>query len=212
MNNVSTDLIVQRDRRSAHPVPVLVVAGVLDVVFLVVAFGARTLRQLRQTGESGWRLGRPHSAAEAVARSSMVASGLLLGASLFVGDAGDGVGAAVGMALAAGSILLVWVAQVQMGASWRIGVDPQETTELVAAGLYRWIRNPIYTGMVAFAVGQALMVRTPVTWLAAAAMLVGVEVQVRGVEEPYLDRTHGEAFRRLRASSGRFVPLLGRAP
>ena len=45
-----------------------------------------------------------------------------------------------------------------MGASWRIGVDPEERTDLVRHRLYRSVRNPIFTGMVLFAAGQALLV------------------------------------------------------
>ena len=38
-------------------------------------------------------------------------------------------------------------AQVDMGDSWRIGVDPDETTTLVRTGVFGWVRNPIFTAM-----------------------------------------------------------------
>ena len=47
-----------------------------------------------------------------------------------------------------------------MGASWRIGVDPEETTELVTGGVFGLCRNPIYTFMVIAWVGFALLVPT----------------------------------------------------
>ena len=43
-------------------------------------------------------------------------------------------------------------------------------------------------------------------------MLVGVEVQVRSVEEPYLITAHGDHYRRWAATAGRFVPGVGREP
>jgi protein-S-isoprenylcysteine O-methyltransferase Ste14 len=193
-------------------VPSLAVAAVLDVVFLVVAFGARTCVQIQRTGESGWRLGRPRSAVESAARGLMVASGLLLAAALLVGDGRDGLAAVAGIVVCVAAIVLVWVAQMQMGASWRIGVDPDETTELVLSRLYGVVRNPIYTGMVAFTVGQVLMVSSLTAWLAVVAMTAGVQLQVRLIEEPYLARTHGEDFARLAATAGRFVPGLGLRP
>ena len=54
--------------------------------------------------------------------------------------------------------------------------------------------------------GLALLVPT---WLSIASVPAGIlafEVQVRLVEEPYLLRTHGEAFRAYASSVGRFLP------
>jgi hypothetical protein len=44
-----------------------------------------------------------------------------------------------------------------------------------------------------------------------ATLVVALEVQVRGVEEPYLRVTHGEGYRRDEASVGRFLPGVGLA-
>ena len=41
-------------------------------------------------------------------------------------------------------------------------------------------------------------------------LVVGLELHVRRVEEPYLLRTHGDAYRTYAASAGRFVPGIGR--
>lgn len=194
-------------RHCSHTRAMVLAAAVLDVVFLLVAFGWRTVVQRRRTGDSGWRLGRPHSAVEAGARLLMVGAGVALGVSLALADPGPIPAGTVGAVLAGGAIAFVGVAQLQMGASWRIGVDPAERTPLVQSGLYRSVRNPIYTGMVVFAIGHSLMVPSPVGWIAAAAMLAGVELQVRGVEEPYLEQAHGDAYRRWRATSGRFLPF-----
>ena len=191
-------------------------ALVLDLCFLVVAFGVRTLVQLRTTADSGWRIGRPHGGAELAARAGFVLALVLLVGSVIAAFAAGGsdapvLVAAVGVGVCVGAIVLVFVAQLQMGASWRIGVDPGERTALVTDGVYRRVRNPIYTGMVAFAVGQAFVV--PSAWSAAAvaALLVGVELQVRVVEEPYLVRVHGHGFTRWCATSGRFLPIARRS-
>ena len=188
----------------------------LDLSFLLVGFGVRTAVQLRATADSGWRIGRPHSVAELVARSGFVAALVFLGASLVVAFAGATADVpwwahGLGVVVCVGAIGLVFLAQLQMGASWRIGVDPEERTALVTAGVYRQVRNPIYTGMVAFVLGQVLVV--PSVWSAAAmvVLVVGVELQVRVVEEPYLARVHGPAFSGWCATSGRFLPILGRA-
>ena len=47
---------------------------------------------------------------------------------------------------------------------------------------------------------------------AAAALLlvVGIQLQVRLVEEPYLSRVHGVRYQAYAARAGRFLPGLGR--
>jgi protein-S-isoprenylcysteine O-methyltransferase Ste14 len=40
--------------------------------------------------------------------------------------------------------------------------------------------------------------------------LVALEIQIRLVEEPYLERVHGDAYRRYATATGRFVPGVGR--
>jgi protein-S-isoprenylcysteine O-methyltransferase Ste14 len=44
-------------------------------------------------------------------------------------------------------LLVTLPAQRAIGESWRIGVDPDERTELVTAGLFGRLRTPIFTGM-----------------------------------------------------------------
>jgi len=185
------------------------IALVLDVVFLLTAFGVRTWIHWRRTGDTGWRLGRPHSAAALVARVCMFASGALLAVAAGAAFADEPPGGAVaiaGVLIAVAAILLTLVAQLQMGASWRIGVDPAERTELVTTGVYERVRNPIYTGMAAFTVGLGLVVPSASSAVATVLMVAGVELQTRAVEEPYLRAVHGDAFEAWARRSGRFIP------
>jgi protein-S-isoprenylcysteine O-methyltransferase Ste14 len=187
------------------------IALVLDLAFVLTGFVGRSLLQWRRTGDFGWRLGRPHSPAELGARVLLVGAGVLLGVSVVTGwGQGATPTAAPGIVLAGLGMLVVAVAQVQMGASWRIGVDPGEHTALVRTGLYRRVRNPIYTGMVIFALGQALLLPNPWSAAALVAMVAGVEVQVRAVEEPFLATAHGAGFAHWAADAGRFAPGVGR--
>jgi protein-S-isoprenylcysteine O-methyltransferase Ste14 len=187
-----------------------VLAAVLDVIFLAAAFGVRTVIQRRRTGDFGWRLGRPHSVAEGVARGLMLVSLFALGIALVTTDAQPPRWlAVVAVVIAAIAIVLVAAAQLRMGESWRIGVDPAERTALVRSGLYAQVRNPIYTGMAVFVVCHAMLTPSPWALAGAIAMILGVQIQVRLVEEPYLERVHGSEFRDWMAMSGRFVPGIG---
>jgi protein-S-isoprenylcysteine O-methyltransferase Ste14 len=187
-------------------------AIVLEVVFAVMAFGVRSVVQWRRTGSTGYVLpGRNASFVE------LLGAGLFILAIVGLGVAPAGnvdlldhpfVGA-LGAVLAAGGILLCLVAQLGMGDSWRIGVDEAETTDLVTAGLFASIRNPIFTAMLVATVGFVLLV--PNVWSIGAlvALVVGLELQVRYVEEPYLLDTHGATYLQYTQQAGRFLPGIG---
>ena len=115
----------------------------------------------------------------------------------------------VGIALAVlGIVLTVW-AQLDMGDSWRVGVDASETTALVHTGMFGRVRNPIYTAMLTFDIGIALVTPNFVTIAGVLLALTSLELQVRHVEEPYLQAKHGAAYRDYTASVGRFAPGVG---
>jgi protein-S-isoprenylcysteine O-methyltransferase Ste14 len=119
-------------------------------------------------------------------------------------------GQAAGLGLALGGMVTAIGAQLAMGDSWRVGVDPGERTELVTDGPFAVVRNPIYSGMIPFVWGIALLVPNTVGLAGAVCVTVAVELQTRLVEEPYLLRTHGEAYAEYAARVGRFVPGVGR--
>ena len=102
-------------------------------------------------------------------------------------------------------------AQFAMGDAWRIGVDETEKTQLVTSGLFARVRNPIFTFMLISAIGFTAMV--PNAWAVAGLIVsfIGVQMQVRLVEEPYLETVHGKAYQKYLASVGRFLPRLGQA-
>ncbi|MCY1045072.1 isoprenylcysteine carboxylmethyltransferase family protein [Corallococcus sp. bb12-1] len=99
-------------------------------------------------------------------------------------------------------------AQLEMGASWRIGID-SERTELVTGGLFTLVRNPIFSGMLTVVTGVTLA--TPSAWTVMGWLdyVLLVSLQVR-LEEAHLLRLHGDAYARYAERVGRFVPGVGR--
>jgi protein-S-isoprenylcysteine O-methyltransferase Ste14 len=114
-----------------------------------------------------------------------------------------------GIVIAAIGIAATVYAQLDMGDSWRIGVDPSETTTLVRTGVFGWVRNPIFTAMMTFGFGIALVTPNLVALAGFVQLVVTIELQVRVVEEPYLLTAHGDAYRGYLANVGRFVPGVG---
>ena len=197
-------------------------ALVLYAIYLALAFGLRVLIQLRRTGSTGFHgLGGRPGSAEWVAGVGFTVA-LLVGAAAPVLALLDLVGPfaaldvtalhAVGIALAVAGIAATFYAQVAMGESWRIGVDPGERTQLVTAGPFALVRNPIFAAMLPTALGLTLMVPSWVAIAGLIGLVLALELQVRVVEEPYLLSVHGEEYASYSARVGRFVPGLGRIP
>lgn len=111
------------------------------------------------------------------------------------------------LALLLGSLVTV-VAQRRMGASWRVGIDDRPT-DLVTGGIFRVVRNPIFSGLLLFLVGVTLL---SAAWWSVAVLIVttlALRLQV-GFEEEHLIALHGGAYLDYASRTGRFVPLLGR--
>jgi len=77
---------------------------------------------------------------------------------------------------------------------------------LVVHGPYRYVRNPMITGVIAVLLGEALMLRSLVH-LAWALVFTALNLAyIPLVEEPALERRFGDAYRRYRGNVPRIVP------
>lgn len=99
----------------------------------------------------------------------------------------------IGLGLSTLALIVIWMAQGQMAASWRIGIDSSEKTELIQRGLFRFSRNPIFLAILISYLGFFLMVPNAVTLALGAVSYVSIQTQVR-LEEAYLEETHGENY------------------
>lgn len=192
----------------------------LYLIFGTLGFGWRSWRQYRATGSTGFRgtSGRPGSLEWfagvgfiAAILAGVVAAVLQLTGTLTpVSVLSAAPVQALGITLAVAGIAATLYAQNQMGDSWRIGVDNTETTSLVHTGVFGLVRNPIFTAMIVFAAGMTLIIPNPVAIASFVLLVATIELQVRIVEEPYLDRVHGADYRSYLATTGRFAPGIGR--
>jgi protein-S-isoprenylcysteine O-methyltransferase Ste14 len=105
--------------------------------------------------------------------------------------------------LFAASTALTIAAQIQMGASWRVGVPKEGPGDLVTRGLFAWSRNPIFVGMLGAAVALFLWSPHIATAGLLAAIWTLIQIQVR-IEEEALREKHGDAYERYAAQTGRW--------
>lgn len=109
-----------------------------------------------------------------------------------------------GAVVAAVAILWVGIAQVQMSGSFRMGIDPAETTVLIRGGPFALSRNPIYVGILAMVGGFFLMAPNALSFGLTAIAVVGFSVTVR-LEEEYLLSKHGDAYREYQSTVRRWI-------
>jgi protein-S-isoprenylcysteine O-methyltransferase Ste14 len=110
---------------------------------------------------------------------------------------------AVIVAIAAlGATMICWK---RMGKSWRMGIDPNEKTQLVVTGPYAHVRHPIYALQSLLLVASFIAVPNIVM---LAVMLLGMillQWEARR-EERYLLRVHGAQYQDYLGRAGRFIP------
>jgi protein-S-isoprenylcysteine O-methyltransferase Ste14 len=114
-----------------------------------------------------------------------------------------------GAVLGFGGLALMVQAQLELGASWRVGIEPDARPGLVTRGWYRFSRNPIFAFMLLSWFGLALLLPNALTIAAAAVVVLATRRQVMK-EEAWLVDAYGDEYRSYARRVGRFAPLVGR--
>ena len=85
-------------------------------------------------------------------------------------------------------------------------IDPPK--RLVVRGLYRYIRNPMYVGVLTTILGWAVLFRSLPLVLYALAVGVVVHLFIVVYEEPHLRRVFGGDYEDYCSRTGRWLPRL----
>ena len=182
--------------------------------WLAIVAVARGIVRARATGDPGLRLDDRPGSAQSLARVLGVgAFGALVAAPIAdlaglrpLPVLGWRVVRLAGLGLATAGIGGTVVAQAAMGDAWRGDVDPDARTALVTTGPFARVRNPVLLATSVTVAGIALMVPNRLAAAAVGLQVLSATVLVRLVEEPYLERVHGDAYRSYVARTGRFLP------
>ena len=114
---------------------------------------------------------------------------------------------AVGLFLTALGIgMSIW-ARFALGSNWSGAVTLKDNHELIRRGPYRWIRHPIYTGLLAAMIGTALIRGHLRGYLGFVIVLATFYFKARR-EESFLRKEFGEGFEAHTRDTGMFLPKL----
>jgi protein-S-isoprenylcysteine O-methyltransferase Ste14 len=105
---------------------------------------------------------------------------------------------------ATGVAISIW-ARVSLGTNWSGVVTLKDNHELIRKGLYRWIRHPIYTGILLAMIGTAMIKGHLRDWLGFLVVWAAFYIKARR-EEGFLRQEFGEGFEEHARHTGMFFP------
>jgi protein-S-isoprenylcysteine O-methyltransferase Ste14 len=115
----------------------------------------------------------------------------------------------LGAATAAVGAMLLGACIVEFARRGRGTLSPADPPRrLVVSGLYRFVRNPMYVGVTAILLGEALATQSMPVAVYWAAWFAVVNLFVVGYEEPALRRQFGEEYDEYARRVGRWIPIL----
>lgn len=108
--------------------------------------------------------------------------------------------------VAAGLLFSIW-ARVHLGRNWSATVTLKEGHELIRSGPYRWVRHPIYTGLLLAFAGSAIALGE---WRGLLAVLIAFVALWRKLrlEERWLSEAFGADYERYRAEVAALIPFV----
>jgi len=112
--------------------------------------------------------------------------------------------AALGLASIALAGALACLALVHFR-SWRLRATLDAGHELATGGPFRRVRHPIYAALDLFALGTAVWLPAPLTWLGAVLVVLGGDLRARA-EERVLLQAFGPAYAAYCARTKRLLP------
>ena len=106
--------------------------------------------------------------------------------------------------VAAGLLFCVW-ARRYLGRNWSGTVTLKQDHELIRSGPYRYVRHPIYTGLLLAFVGSALA-RDEWRGVVAVVIVYAALWRKLRLEERWMIETFGDAYRRFRQEVPALIP------
>lgn len=104
------------------------------------------------------------------------------------------------------AIGLIWRAYHDLGKNWSPRIEVTQQQALVTSGVYQYLRHPVYTGMLLWALAQPLLIQN---WIAGWAMLV-IMVILFVVRIPHEERMmiehFGDEYRAYMSRTGGLIP------
>jgi protein-S-isoprenylcysteine O-methyltransferase Ste14 len=84
--------------------------------------------------------------------------------------------------------VIALIAAMNLGKNLTLLPKPKDNAELVQAGLYRWVRHPIYFGVIVLALGWGLTQQTLLVWIYVLVLMIFFDIKSRKEEQWLCER------------------------
>jgi protein-S-isoprenylcysteine O-methyltransferase Ste14 len=99
------------------------------------------------------------------------------------------------------------IARTRLGGNWSSVVTLKADHELIRSGPYRYVRHPIYSGLLLALLGTSFMLGTERALLGMALMTAAI-IRKSIIEEHFLSAQFGESYVRYRAEVPALIPFV----
>jgi protein-S-isoprenylcysteine O-methyltransferase Ste14 len=101
-------------------------------------------------------------------------------------------------------LIIFLLALISFGKSWRIGIDENNSNELITNGMFKYSRNPIFLFMDIYFIGIMLVYPNIVFTLLAIGTIIGMHLQIIR-EEDFLLKKFGEKYIEYKNKTRRYI-------
>jgi protein-S-isoprenylcysteine O-methyltransferase Ste14 len=111
------------------------------------------------------------------------------------------------IALVAAGLGFSMVARAWLGGNWSGLVTLKKDHELIRSGPYRWVRHPIYTGLLIALLGTVMAIGNARAFVGLAFIVAAILRKI-AIEERFLSDAFGQDYVRYRAEVPALIPLV----
>lgn len=114
----------------------------------------------------------------------------------------------IGAVIFAGALVMLWRSHVDLGLNWSPKMRVRDEHTLVSKGVYKYMRHPMYSAHLLWAIAQVLLLHN---WIAGPAFLVtSIPLYLfrMPIEERMMLDRFGEEYRLYMSRTGRMFPRI----
>jgi protein-S-isoprenylcysteine O-methyltransferase Ste14 len=101
-------------------------------------------------------------------------------------------------------LIVFLLALISFGKAWRIGIDQNNSNDLITGGIFKYTRNPIFLFMDIYFMGITLVYPNIVFVVITFCMIIGIHLQIIR-EEQFLTNKFGKKYIEYKKQTRRYI-------